>query len=57
MSPKSRARAARYRQLALAEPDKAKAAVLYQIADEADREVLFTVDELHNVAPSKEKQK
>lgn len=56
-SPKNHARAAKYRQLALAEPDKAKAAVLYQIADEADREVLFTVDELHSVAPSKEKKK
>jgi hypothetical protein len=44
MSPKNHARAVRYRQLALAEPDKAKAAVLYQIADEADRDVLCTVD-------------
>jgi hypothetical protein len=34
----------RYRRLALAEPDKAKAAVLYQIADEAERDVLCTVD-------------
>jgi hypothetical protein len=57
MNLKTRARAARYRQLALAEPDKAKAAVLYQIADEADREVLFTVDQLHGVAPSKEPKK
>jgi hypothetical protein len=44
MSPKNHARAVRYRQLALVEPDKAKAAVLYQIADEADRDVLCTVD-------------
>ena len=29
MSPKNHARAFRYRQLALAEPDKAKAAVLF----------------------------
>ena len=40
------ARAARYRQLALAEPDKAKAAVLRQIADEAERDVLCTVDKM-----------
>jgi hypothetical protein len=39
MSPKNHARAVRYRQLALVEPDKAKAAVLHQIADEADRYV------------------
>jgi hypothetical protein len=44
MSSKNRTRAVRYRQLALAEPDNAKAAILYQIADEADREVLCTVD-------------
>jgi hypothetical protein len=44
MSPKNHARAVRYRQLALAEPDKAKAVILYQIADEADRGVLCTVD-------------
>ena len=40
------ARAARYRQLAFAEPDKAKAAVLRQIADEAERDVLCTVDKM-----------
>ena len=44
MSPKNHARAVRYRQLALAEPDKARAAVLYKIADEAERDVLCTVD-------------
>jgi hypothetical protein len=38
------ARAVRYRQLALAEPDRAKAAVLLTIADEAERDVLCTVD-------------
>jgi hypothetical protein len=44
MDWKNHARAVRYRQLALAEPDKAKAAVLYLIADEAERDVLCTVD-------------
>ena len=38
-------RAARYRRLALAESDKAKAALLQKIADEAERGVLFTVDQ------------
>jgi hypothetical protein len=37
MDPKNLARAVRYRQLALAEPDKAKAAILREIADEAER--------------------
>jgi hypothetical protein len=44
MKPKNHARAVRYRQLALAEPDRAKAAVLLTIADEAERDVLCTVD-------------
>ena len=44
MSDKNRDRAVRYRQLALAEPDKAKAALLQKIADEAERGVLCTVD-------------
>jgi hypothetical protein len=44
MTPKNYARAVRCRQLALAEQDKAKAAVLYQIADEVDRDVLCNVD-------------
>jgi hypothetical protein len=44
MNPKNHTRAVRYRQLALAEPDKAKAAILLTIADEADRDVLCTVD-------------
>ena len=39
-----RTRAVRYRQLALADPDKAKADVLGRIAEEADRDVLCTVD-------------
>jgi hypothetical protein len=45
--PKNHPRAVRYRQLALAESDKDKAAVLYKIADEAERDVLCTVDQLH----------
>ena len=44
MNPKNHARAVRYRQLALVELDRAKAAVLYKIADEAERDVLCTVD-------------
>ena len=44
MSDKTRDRAVRYRRLALAEPDKAKAALLQKIADEAERGVLCTVD-------------
>jgi hypothetical protein len=43
-SSKNQARAVRYRQLALAEPDRAKADVLLKLADEADREVLCTSD-------------
>jgi len=46
---KDRARALRYRRLAMAEKDKAKAAVLHQIADEAERGVLCTVDRLQSV--------
>jgi hypothetical protein len=37
-------RAVRYRRLALAEPDKANAALLHKIADEAERGVLCTVN-------------
>jgi hypothetical protein len=44
MIGKDRDRAVRYRRLALAEPDKAKAALLQKIADEAERGVLCTVD-------------
>jgi hypothetical protein len=44
VNPKNHARAVGYRQLALAESDKAKAAVLYKIADEAEKDVLCTVD-------------
>jgi hypothetical protein len=44
MTDKIQQRAVRYRRLALAEPDKAKAALLFKIADEAERGVLCTVD-------------
>jgi hypothetical protein len=44
MTDKNQQRAVRYRRLALAEPDKAKAALLFKIADEAERGVLCTVD-------------
>jgi hypothetical protein len=44
MNPKNHARAVRYRQLALAESDRARAAVLLTIANEAKRGVLCTVD-------------
>jgi hypothetical protein len=40
MTPKNQVRAVRYRRLALAEPDKANAAILNQIADEAERDAL-----------------
>jgi hypothetical protein len=38
------ARAIRYRQLALGESDRAKAEMLYNLADEAERNVLCTSD-------------
>jgi hypothetical protein len=41
---KNPARAVRYRQLALAEPDRSKADLLLKLADEADRDVLCTAD-------------
>ena len=46
MTPKNHTRAVRYRQLALAEPDKVKAAVLYQIAEEAERDILCTAEKV-----------
>jgi hypothetical protein len=46
MDPKSLARAVRYRQLARAEPDQVKAAILREIADEAERDVLCTADKM-----------
>jgi hypothetical protein len=45
-------RAARYRRLALAEPDKEKAELLRLLADEADRGVLVTA-EWASARPSK----
>jgi hypothetical protein len=45
MNDKNQNRALRYRRLALAEPDKAKAALLQKIADEAERGVLCTIDQ------------
>lgn len=44
MTQKNQARAARYRQLSLAESDRAKADLLLKLADEADRDVLCTSD-------------
>ena len=44
VSTKNHARAVRYRELALAEPDRSKADLLLKIADEADRDVLCTAD-------------
>jgi hypothetical protein len=38
------ARAIRYRELALAEPDRSKADLLLMLADEAERDVLCTAD-------------
>ena len=40
----SNARAVRYRRLALAEQDKAKADLLYKLADESDRGLLCTAE-------------
>jgi len=45
MSDKKHDRAVRYRRLDLCEPDKAKAALLQKIADEAERGVLCTIDQ------------
>jgi hypothetical protein len=49
---KNHQRAARYRQLALAEPDRAKADLLLKLADEADRDVLCTSDWLRSSSPN-----
>ena len=48
MSSKNQERAVRYRRLALAETDKAKAALLFKIADEAEQGVLCTSDQVRN---------
>ena len=44
VTQKNQARAVRYRQFALAEPDRAKADLLLKLAEEADRDVLCTSD-------------
>jgi hypothetical protein len=44
VTQKNQARAVRYRQLALSEPDCAKADLLLKLAEEADRDVLCTSD-------------
>jgi hypothetical protein len=44
VTQKNQARAVRYRQLWLAEPDGAKADLLLKLAEEADRDVLCTSD-------------
>jgi hypothetical protein len=51
MGMKNHARAVRYRQLALAETDSAKADLLCLLAEEAEREVLCTVDRSHDGLP------
>jgi hypothetical protein len=44
----SNPRSVRYRRLAMVESDPAKANLLYQIADEADRGVLVTTEGLYS---------
>jgi hypothetical protein len=51
VTSKNHARAVRYRQLALAEPDRASADLLLKLADEADRDVLCTSDWLRSNSP------
>lgn len=51
MNSKNQIRAVRYRQLALTEPDKAKADLLHKIADEAERNSLCSVDWMHGAIP------
>jgi hypothetical protein len=46
MGDKNHDRAVRYRRLALAEPDKAEAALLLKVAEEAERGVLCTADQI-----------
>lgn len=43
------ARAVRYRRLALAESDRQKADLLFKLAAEAEKGVLFTADWLHSI--------
>jgi hypothetical protein len=50
------ARAVRYRRLALAEEDKAKADLLFKLADECDRGLLCTAEWLSNRLSGKNEQ-
>jgi hypothetical protein len=52
MTTKNQERAVRYRRLAMAEPDKEKAALLQKLADEAERGVLCTPDPLMKLSPT-----
>jgi len=52
MTAKNQERAVRYRRLAMAEPDKDKAALLQKIADEAERGVLCTTDQRLSLPPA-----
>jgi len=56
MGTKNHARAVRYRELALAETDSANADLLCLLAEEAERDVLCTVDRLHNGLPKQRRQ-
>lgn len=56
MTPENQARAVRYCRLALADPDKAKAATLNQIADEAERDVLCPVEKMDSGLPRSHEQ-
>ena len=57
VTQKNQARAVRYRQLSLAEPDRAKADLLLKLAEEADRDVLCTSDWLsHPSGPKPSRQ-
>jgi hypothetical protein len=49
---KDRVRALRYRRLALAETDRAKAELLNHIADEAERGTLCTADRVKTLTPT-----
>ncbi len=51
MTLNNQIRAAKYRRLAIAEPDKAKADRLHKLAEEAERGVLSTADWISNSQP------
>lgn len=57
MGTKNHARAVRYRQLALTETDSAKADLLCLLAKEAERDVLCSVDRLHDGLPKQPQPK